>query len=452
MPDNSVTTTFFADEKQAVAALARLEQKYEDLENKVKHMAQSHHGHSHGMIHELGELATAAAGIAVGYITAEKLLEGMAESTREYAKETDAAAKSVDSLNRALAVRAVGFGEQGKEATEAIHEAANRAALPHDTANALFGDIKEHGIKQDDLLKNFPQLAAAFKVTSEAKGGMVSGQDFANALEKSLDRAAPKTGVAMARAAKDLFAAVRGTQMSVSDVGALSEIFETSKAGKGGLQNPKHQQALSMMGMKFEDIDMQGEDFATVIDRLRVGLQRVKEHDRMSVLKLLTGDAGMARRVLSGMGGMAANRDIYDAAVKTSTSGIAAGSQRLANEKEERLAAQGGNFENLAETAEQMHQARGSSPWLAGFRKSIANTFRIFGDDMGIRMGYGMTGTRPEDQINVDTIKARAAEKESGFTSDQADEMIGLQREQNELLKEIANGKKRPARGKGAEE
>ncbi len=336
MSDSTVTTTFFADEKQAIAALTRLEKKYADLENALKHVHSTNKQHHSEAMHHLAEWGSSVAGMALGFASVEGGIERMFEAMKEFHKEADAAALSLDKSQRAFAIQTGSFGPQGKKDLHAVHEGGirRRCNFSHGDAESLYHRRpgkrrKEKGFDSEAILKNFSDIASRFATIKTASGGNLDTQVFADAITKGLARDGKKDAAALMSGSRGLYGMTAGTEATAADVSQMGETLASLKGGKG---EQRHAMGLARLGLKFGDVDMIGEDQATALGRMAGGLKNVKAEDRMGVMKNIVGDPELARKMLSALEKMAANDKHFDQAVKVQTSGLAAGKQRTANE------------------------------------------------------------------------------------------------------------------------
>ena len=449
MPDNSVTTSFFANDKDAVAAIARLEKKYEDLIAKTKHAAHASKEHSHGSLEHVTELGKAIGGMAIGFTSLEGALDKVLEATAEWRKEADAAAMSIDKANRSFAVRTGGPGETGKEFLEKARVGADVAGISHADAEQLFGDLANRGFSHEDVAKNFPTLAGEFATSRTATG--VDSAGFADAVLKLLARDAPKNADTLGQSARDVFNLTRGSRMSAEDIGSFGEILQTSAGGKA---KERHAAALAKMGMVFADVDMIGEDFATVIKRLRAGMQKLKIEDRMPVLKELTGDAGMANRVMSAIDKQAGNETVHDELLREQTSGLAAGKQRAENRKHEIAAAAGGDIDIRLDAAEMISRQSGANPALIAMARKMAGMLHGANvpDDIAIGTAFQTPGGVLLDKVVngdesfLNRVDAQTKLLQEGLeTQKRIADALEAGDEQREEIKDKAKGK--PRRG-----
>ena len=447
MSDNMVTTTFLANPEQALAAFVKLQKQFEDFKNAARHAHKSHNEGAGEVIEKMGEMAKAAAVMGVGFSSLEGFVDGVTEATREWRTEADGAAIAIDKANRAFAVRTGGPGSE--KLLESAREKGDAAGLAHADSDKLFGDIKNRGFTPEEIDKKFADVAAGFAVARTATG--VDPAAFAGAVKASMDRDpdAPKDAAALAKGARDVVNMTRGSSMTADDVGAFGEILETLKAGKGGLHNPKHEKALRDMKLKPADVDLVGEDFATAVGRIGAGLENVPREDRMATMKLLTGDAGMARRVMGGIGKMKENDTQYDELVDIQTSGPAAGAQRSANRKEHRLAAQGNAaFSTFKESAAVMRQeVRGQDPILSVMQdKAVAKAYGLGGE----RAGSAVAAVNPEKGMWATMASFLPGGSFLGpalnaSTAGENVELVKTLKEQNELLKQGLEAQKKAA-------
>ena len=297
MAENSVTTTFFANEEAAAAAIARLEKKFDDLENKMRHAhKESHDGAKHAAeaVSELGLMAVSS---AVGFTSLIGLVERFGESAAEARKEAEAAAKAGEALEKRLAIQSGRFGVAGEKNIEAVSQGAFAAGRSRDETGALFAALlRQGGLSPEQAQGSIESQAKAFAATFEASGGQTTQAGYARALKASLDKSQAATPETLGSAARNLFAAMQGTGLSDEDVTTSAHQFST--LGANPRTRFRKQAALREIGLKLEDIDLQGEDVFTATGRIAQGLEKVKPGRREELKELIFGDQLLGNRML----------------------------------------------------------------------------------------------------------------------------------------------------------
>jgi hypothetical protein len=311
----------------------------------------------------------------------------MFDAMKEFHKEADAAALSLDKSHRAFAIQTGEFGPKGKEALHGVHEGGEAAAISHADAEALYGDLKRKGFDSEEILKHFASIAADFAVNRTAAKGNLNTEGFADAMAKSLDRNAKKDGAALLGAGQGLYAMTAGTEATASDVSEMAKTLASLKGGKG---EARHAAGLAKLGLNFGDVDLIGEDMSTAMQRMSKGLQRLKPEDRMGTLKNITGDADQARRMLSAIESMAKNDKNYANAVATQTGGLAAAKARAAGKIHHMNAEAGGDFDIQLDAAEIVARQAGIAGFTMGTRRDIASALRAMGsgEDNAIKTAF----------------------------------------------------------------
>jgi len=442
MAENSVTTTFFSDEKAAVAAIAKLEKKYDELENKIRHVHKHHNEGSHEALEHVTELAKGIGGMVLGFASAEAGIEKMFDAMKEFRQEADAAALSVEKANRQFMIRAGIYGPQGKEAIEKVEKGATAAGLPDAEAKVAYGDFARHGYSDKALLENFEDVARAIKLNQEATG--VDTATLASAVEYSADKHAEKSADALKKGLRDVFAMTNRTNVAPGDLPAISETFETlgkSKSGDGQ-PNPKVASALFKLKMKVQDFDRIDEDLPTIVKNLKAHLEaNVAETERMSTLANLTGNARVTENLVQMMGQMRANEANFPAAQATATQGGPAALQQAQNIKERRLAQVSEDWELYKTTAENLAAAYGKTMGTP-IASTAASFFHSLGvsNETAIEQSFGhIAGKNPAQEFGA-----------------QVKELVELQKKgidvQERLLLAVEKNRGKPQRTKGQEE
>lgn len=313
----------------------------------------------------------------------------ISDANREALREADEVAKKYDTLFRQFNVQAGLKGLQGEAAKASILRLAERNAVTEDVAvggakglvgagfsveaatgaglNALLrarAATNATGGNADDLetiagnvagyLASQGKDATTANLESVLQGGFALRQTGRFELEDLSDLAAQAAGMKGLLSQEEQLAAygtLRDILPAAESATGLRNVvsrLSTSRVGRTS------QQALKQIGLKPEDVDLSGEDFGTVLDRIQGGLQGIPEAQRPGVLKQLFEEAGVpvANQLLSERGGKyvkyrEAQRTVggeYAETVTTAQSGVVAASTRQ-GVRRARSAEDGAEFE-----------------------------------------------------------------------------------------------------------
>lgn len=484
--ENSVTTTFFANEKDAQAAIVRLEKKYADLEAKIKGVGKASRTSSEDAEDGLKGWIGGLASMAAGYVALPLLISRVVDANREMLEQADQASLKYDKLFRNFRVQA-GLTALGGEAAQkkvtglAIQNAvtpefAAKAATQlvssgFSTEDATGGalDIFLQGMKAGNMAEGDPkEMVQAFgqflaaqgleKNTENLKKAIVYSQRLFKTGDLEVSDLSSLAGRSQAAQGKlsleetfGVFNTLRQKTGADKSATAFQALIDRMTGFSG---DPMAVKALRKAGMKPGDTDLVGENITTALDRIAAGADRIPEEKRAAWFQDLFG-----REVGSPIQGLIRDRaeipkameqlkDVggFTGDVAVATSGKAAARSRFETMREQELAARDTGTVDLFNAAEQMGAEQGWS-WLnRKIGRAVAETLSAMGasDETALFFGFGgdnLSGLKPEE------VKARKAEMEGS-----AAEQLRVLEANNRYLEEIAtNTRKRGAReGVGA--
>lgn len=325
MPDPNVKMSVFANAEAAERALVSLEKKYANLENKMKQVSRASRRAKDESIIDLGAVGTKLLGLAAGYTSITAIINKATEASIEWEKAIDSAAKKGDEATRKMNVGYGAFGADAERVAAAAVSAAQRAAIPLDEARRLVPEASRSGLP----LESMDELFTSHKVTAAGAKGGVGFADFADEIGDILKRSGREaTEAAVAEMGRQMFAMMRGTEVTIPDLENVQEHLRTAKGGKGAVRRKK---ALGQMGLKFENVDLVGEDVFQALEKIQIGLEKIAPEKRGATLKNFGFGADLTDRMIEGMQARSRNLEIYDASVAEMTTGRAAGEIRDQN-------------------------------------------------------------------------------------------------------------------------
>lgn len=340
MAENQVQTTFFANEADAAAAIARLEKKYEDLANKVKHAGKSSKEASKESADGLAAIAPQLATIGAGFATVGETIKKVFESSKEWQKMLDEAAQRFDDFRRRTTAQG---GDE--HSIKMIERSAQVGGISVNDAQSLWKSLHEKGIDEKTIDASIDDLARNFAQARLAKGGDLGVGQFVGAAMKTMDLEGPKNADTLKKAANDMVAMTSGTPMVADDIMQLSSTLEQLRKGRGGFNNPRVINFLRAIHTEFDEVNQHGEDFASVMTLISDRMKQFLPPEKWAAeLAALTGDAGMAKRAIAGVGRMGANSENLDFLLANATEGIGPDEQRRKNTEEMNRAKKGGDF------------------------------------------------------------------------------------------------------------
>lgn len=416
MAQNSVTTTFFANEREAQAAIARLEKKYGDLENKLKQVSKRSREGSRDATSGLNEWAGSLATIAAGYVAIPALIGEVIDANKEMLRQADDAALKYDRLFRRFRMISGMTAVQSEEAKARIKAIAVATATPIDVAETVAEELVGEGFKPEEA------SGKALKTLLETRraGGMEAGDAgllaraaamflAAQGKEKTDENLRPvmvgvqrlfkemslKLEDLIDLAGKSMAAAGSLTTPQTIAVMALLRQKNTGDVASTAFKiiidrlqtiaaRPADAAMLSKLGLKPGDVDLVGEDISTVLDRFAAGKDRVTpemwniiasgifEERARSPFEGLLRDRGMLPGLLDKMkdeAGFAADVNVatggkFNARVRTDTA-----AEALAADMDS-------GFEDFLRAARLVRRARGDSAGLSSLEEGASRFFQ----------------------------------------------------------------------------
>lgn len=411
MPENSVTTTFFADEKAAQAAIVRLEKKYADLENRLKQVSKRSRQGSDEAIVGLGRWTGQLTSMAAGYLALPALIGSVIAANKQMIDQADQAALKYDALFRRFRVQ-TGLGTlAGEEAQKRIQNLAVKNALPVEFASAAATQLVSSGFTAEEgsgaaldvLLKTIQasnlgggdptQLAQSFGQFLGAQGLEKNAENLQRVavavqrLFKGTDLQVSDLSQLAARSQTAVGRASIEEQLGVFDV--LREKTTADKASTafqalfdrltGFVGDPVATKALRGAGLKPGDVDLVGESVSDALDRLAAGAERLPEEKRAAFFQDLFGRevGGQLQGLVRDRGKIADAVKIlsdtkgFEEDVAIATSGKAAGRTRGESAEEVLASALDVGIEDYFKARRLVARARGDAPFATDINEKL---------------------------------------------------------------------------------
>lgn len=436
MAENSVTTTFFASEKDAQAAIVRLEKKYGDLENKIKQVSRSSRKASQDSLSDFATIGGKFAGLLAGYLSIEGAVSKILQISREWRRESEQAARNQETATKNFKIQSGMFGLQGDAAQRKIDLAGLAAGVDYEREGnlpgALAGSLVEKGgFTGEQAADAIKQILPAFLANRAAKGGNLDPATYADALGDLIDKSmgGDRSAEGIAKATRDLFSFTRGAEVDVGELDPMMTKLKTMPAGKGG---ERHRKALAKLGLKFSDVDLVGEDAPTAFQAVASKVEGLAPEKQFPTLKELFEDADMANNFLAAAKGMKGNAALFDPSVTEITSGGVAGLNREKRLRQLRQIAGNPDFDRRALGMENLLGESGQNPVLANIGGSIASSAADAGVPNGLALSAGAgfagviegLGGLPSGTLGSNPETAAAAEKRADALAKSAEETV----------------------------
>jgi hypothetical protein len=342
------------------------------------------------------------------------------EATRDAAREAEEAGKQYDELFRKFRVQAGLNQIQGQAAQQRIIGAATRNAVDEATATAAAGGLIGAGFAPQEAtggaLDVLLRTQAAYAASGKAP---VASEQLAKQAAAYLTGTGQQmTSANMQRMFQQAFA-LRAGAFELSDFGELAkqggvltgklnqqeqlaafgtlvDVYGSAEAGTNlrnivsrlstsrvGRTSPA---ALKELGLKPEEVDLVGENFGTVLDRLGAAIARTPEEKRAGALKQLFEEAGVAPamtlineragKYAGYQAGMRESGAAYAAAAATAATGPGAAETRQAVRIREEQAAKDAGDRLILQAMQANALEVGANPVLSSISRGIFTGLR----------------------------------------------------------------------------
>jgi hypothetical protein len=454
---SEVTTTFLANASQAESAIAKLEKKYADLENKLKQVSKTSKADFATAVQGLQEWAIGlvSVGAAAGLLTS--VFTQVRAAQAELRREADATNVTYDELIRKLRVQGGLSAAQGQEAQARLQGIAARTgvgfAVAQGTAEEMvsqgFDVASGTGAGLERMLQTIKatnadpgqarQITQAYAALLAATGQDKNAENLENvtrAVQRvfkgtplqapDLAALAPKiqgvSNVMPMGEALAQFAVMREKSSPEIASTAMKIIWERLQTANVNTTTAK---GLATIQLKPEDVDAIGEAPAAVLDRLAEGLAKIPETERAGVMSQLFGaEAASAatglirdRAKVAEYVRLQSDETGFQEDVRVATSGPAAAQARTKLIEENYLlsAGQEGQFEERMRAAVAAAQSSGISPGELWLRQTIARAPEFFGGGpealVSPQVLAGSLGSDTAAQVNAQQyLDAKVAE------------------------------------------
>lgn len=472
MANDSVTTTFFANERDAVAALVRLEKKFAELEGRMGQMGRASAGLGDMAGRQLGSWVRNLFAISTSYIGLQTAVAKVIDLNKELIAQADVAGLKYDKIFRRMQVQTGHGGRAALGDRRAVEAAAVRAGVGTEYAETLAEELTGEGFAPAEATGG--ALRTMLETIRATGMGEVDPRQLAKAAAMFLSaQNKPKTDANLRPVMIAIQRLFKETSLKLED---LVDLSGRTELAAGSLTTPEtlamfdiirqknpadvastafkiiierlqtiasrpgDVRALARLGLKPKEVDLVGEDIATVLDRLGEGLDRVSPEVQNMVMGALFEErarspaTGLIRDRKKMPELLAKMRDIagFQKDVAVATGGKAAGRERFEAMMEQRNAARDTGFVDLLNAAELLAQEKGRSPMFARFDRWIAEFWKSIpgvSDETALFEGFGGIGG-----LSREDIRAKRDELESGDVKAQT----RILEQQAKYLEEIA--------------
>lgn len=433
MADGSVTTTFFANERDAQAAIVRLEKKYADLEEKIRRIKDESRRSSEESSSFLGRWAMRTASVVTGYLSIRDAIGRVMDINREMIAQWDQAALKYDRFFRKFQVQSGQSALQTQASRDRISANAIRTATKPEFAAELTTELVGEGFSAEEASG---ESGLALMELSKATGSEVDPKALARSFAMILNaKGLKKTAVNVRKLAVAIQRLFKETSLRTEDMTDLAAKLEVSgtktpiesdlavfdllrqempadvaatgfKIFFDRLQTaavrPGDARLLARAGIKATDVDLVGEDIDTVLERLDAGLSKLPENIQNMILSGVFEERGRLaasllirrRKELPGLIGKMRDAAGFSKDVTAATTGKDAGRTRYELIKEREDAARDTGTVDLMNAAERLALDRGQFPLQAKVNRLAAEAASSLWmpDDSALKFGFGGLG------------------------------------------------------------
>ncbi|HEY0982671.1 phage tail tape measure protein [Schlesneria sp.] len=300
------------DQKEYVKAVSRAYAEQRKMTEETKSSGDA-----------LTRLGTRLAGIATAYVSVTRAVQFLTTANREAQQAAEDAASKQEDLLKRFQVQAGLNQIQGRQAKVSIYKAAIDTATTSEDAFNTAAEMVSTGFSADqaqgpaltpflklmkaqaltpDKATSSKEMAAAFSMFLTANKKDLNAQNVEELATQiqglketplkipDLQQLAKHSGTLRelgGMSAEDQlanFAMLRKTQIAEEAGTHMREIVRQLATSKS---SPKVVEQLNRMGLQPEDVDFKGEDFRTVMGRLKKGIESLPQEDRASALDIV---------------------------------------------------------------------------------------------------------------------------------------------------------------------
>lgn len=469
MADVSVQIT--GDASKAEQDFTKLEKRIEALEAKLKKAGNASKSANNDikssfsdMLSSLASTATAVTIVGGTVRTLEAAHQQVNAEAREYEK-------IMDRVARQFRVESGLRGLQAESAQQAIGDIATDLAVPEAKATEAAAALVSRGFSTTEATGDSLRSVLAGGSAEEGAPGLsqFDAAKFSEQIAEAIERGGlEKTGknvqdIVIAKERLDLEklpTLARMDKVSVIEQLALADLV-TDRGGSGDAaiatleklfigvnkRDEKQLQALGGIGLKPEDVDLDGETLAQVLETIGSRTDKLPESERHDVLRGLVGDKQLLslEEILRNRSGFAENLkaavDVegFNSALSESTSGPLAADIRMENQWQAKVRPKYNQSDRLMRAAELDALENGSDPEGARFGTLVARGFDAIpqvSPETGLRFAFGGGILAGEDAAEKAHERIRQnSGPASGLESQRRDQQ--LMQENNQLLQDI---------------
>lgn len=359
---------FAGSSADAERAIAKLEKKLDELENKLAQVSKKSKAQGESVAQTLDKWGKKALSIATAYNVIEGAIQGVISSNREMLAEADQLAEKYDDLRRRLSVQS---GEAIGANQGFIDQVALDYAVPRDELFEASKTLKGAGFVDEkslpelvkfklstasemslsELAKPIAQTLKAYGVPTNAAGIAQHTRDYAPVykftdVQAEHESELAKVGSLAKNSGIDHRQLLATFAATYDVIGSASEVATVLKGSALRLAapDPSGLAAFKKLGLDRRDVDLHGESFLDAMDRIEASLAKLDPEERTAVAKdifksegiagalSIMGRVNKARSLIHEMENQPAN--VIDVEVEKMTTGLAAETRRAAIRRE----------------------------------------------------------------------------------------------------------------------
>lgn len=343
------------------------------------------------------------------------------QANREIIDQANDIGAAYDEMAKKFRVQSGLRGLQAEQAQNRIFDIANVTAVTNEQATSAATQLVSSGFAVEEATGGALQSFLETLQASNIAGANADPAEMAKAFAQYLNaQGLPLNAESVRMLGQSSQALFKGTNFQVSQLGDLAKSASAiaplvnqqqqlgafaslvqrqgSAEASTGLRNTvvrlasasgnaAREEALSRMGLTAADVDFQGEDLVTVLERLREGVESLPAEQRTSTMARLFGEEALtsASNLINNVDEIRQNMAIqqdteaFRSDVSEATSGRGSAAVRLQNQRERQLLALDQGDDLVSQALENQLRAGGASPFRTGLASQTLRTGRSLG-------------------------------------------------------------------------
>lgn len=368
-----------------------------------------------------GMVASSLKGFAAmvgGAMSLQAAVKFCITAQQEYVKETNEAAAKQDGLFRKFTTLSGLSGFKDEASRKMIEQQSSTFGYETGQGAQIAAQLKQEGFSSTEAKGgSLAGIMAGMRVTGTDAG---QSQDVVGAVSHYLESSGKeKTTSNTMEAVKEMSALLADTDVTFGQLDAMAAHMATM--GKVGKKSKTERKLLAEVGLKPEDIDLQGESMTEAFAKVNAAIEAAPEEKRAAYREKLLGDQFIAGDIMGNIGNVGANRAKFGERLGASTSGRDIALTRLKNRREGDLASKADDTALYEQALQTELESRNLSPaevslGMTEFRTQAALPGQTpegaMKDIIKSKIGGGLTGlfgSRAEGAQAEESVRQRVA-------------------------------------------